>query len=453
MNIVILAAGMGKRMRSEIPKVLHPLAGTPLVGHVIEVARALGPSRLIVIYGHGGSLVPDAFAGQDDLHWVRQELQLGTGHAVAQTIPYLDDSDTTLVLSGDVPLTRQTTLERLMAAAASSAMALLTVNLADPKGYGRILRSEGRITGIVEEKDATPEQRRIAEVYSGILVAPTTSLKRWLGQLSNDNAQGEYYLTDVIGFAAGEGLLIGTAQPDAIWETLGVNSKTQLAELERIHQLDVARRLLEEGVTLMDPARLDVRGRLSCGSDVTIDVGCVFEGDVVLGNHVRIGAHCVIANAHIGEGTLVEPLCHIDRAIIGARAHIGPYARLRPGTDLGREVHIGNFVEIKNSQMADASKANHLSYVGDATVGERVNIGAGTITCNYDGASKHRTIIGDDVHIGSDTQLVAPVHVGAGATVGAGTTVWRDVPPGTLALNEKTQVNRTGWHRPQKPKK
>ncbi len=453
MNIVILAAGMGKRMRSEIPKVLHPLAGTPLVGHVIEVARALGPSRLIVIYGHGGSLVPDAFAGQDDLHWVRQELQLGTGHAVAQTIPYLDDSDTTLVLSGDVPLTRQTTLERLMAAAASSAMALLTVNLADPKGYGRILRSEGRITGIVEEKDATPEQRRIAEVYSGILVAPTASLKRWLGQLSNDNAQGEYYLTDVIGFAAGEGLLIGTAQPDAIWETLGVNSKTQLAELERIHQLDVARRLLEEGVTLMDPARLDVRGRLSCGSDVTIDVGCVFEGDVVLGNHVRIGAHCVIANAHIGEGTLVEPLCHIDRAIIGARAHIGPYARLRPGTDLGREVHIGNFVEIKNSQMADASKANHLSYVGDATVGERVNIGAGTITCNYDGASKHRTIIGDDVHIGSDTQLVAPVHVGAGATVGAGTTVWRDVPPGTLALNEKTQVNRTGWHRPQKPKK
>jgi bifunctional UDP-N-acetylglucosamine pyrophosphorylase/glucosamine-1-phosphate N-acetyltransferase len=453
LNIVILAAGMGKRMRSEIPKVLHPLAGTPLVGHVIEVARALGPSRLIVIYGHGGSLVPDAFAGQDDLHWVRQELQLGTGHAVAQTIPYLDDSDTTLVLSGDVPLTRQTTLERLMAAAASSAMALLTVNLADPKGYGRILRSEGRITGIVEEKDATPEQRRIAEVYSGILVAPTASLKRWLGQLSNDNAQGEYYLTDVIGFAAGEGLLIGTAQPDAIWETLGVNSKTQLAELERIHQLDVARRLLEEGVTLMDPARLDVRGRLSCGSDVTIDVGCVFEGDVVLGNHVRIGAHCVIANAHIGEGTLVEPLCHIDRAIIGARAHIGPYARLRPGTDLGREVHIGNFVEIKNSQMADASKANHLSYVGDATVGERVNIGAGTITCNYDGASKHRTIIGDDVHIGSDTQLVAPVHVGAGATVGAGTTVWRDVPPGTLALNEKTQVNRTGWHRPQKPKK
>jgi bifunctional UDP-N-acetylglucosamine pyrophosphorylase/glucosamine-1-phosphate N-acetyltransferase len=453
LNIVILAAGMGKRMRSEIPKVLHPLAGTPLVGHVIEVARALGPSRLIVIYGHGGSLVPDAFAGQDDLHWVRQELQLGTGHAVAQTIPYLDDSDTTLVLSGDVPLTRQTTLERLMAAAASSAMALLTVHLADPKGYGRILRSEGRITGIVEEKDATPEQRRIAEVYSGILVAPTASLKRWLGQLSNDNAQGEYYLTDVIGFAAGEGLLIGTAQPDAIWETLGVNSKTQLAELERIHQLDVARRLLEEGVTLMDPARLDVRGRLSCGSDVTIDVGCVFEGDVVLGNHVRIGAHCVIANAHIGEGTLVEPLCHIDRAIIGARAHIGPYARLRPGTDLGREVHIGNFVEIKNSQMADASKANHLSYVGDATVGERVNIGAGTITCNYDGASKHRTIIGDDVHIGSDTQLVAPVHVGAGATVGAGTTVWRDVPPGTLALNEKTQVNRTGWHRPQKPKK
>ena len=453
MNIVILAAGMGKRMRSEIPKVLHPLAGTPLVGHVIEVARALGPSRLIVIYGHGGSLVPDAFAGQDDLHWVRQELQLGTGHAVAQTIPYLDDSDTTLVLSGDVPLTRQTTLERLMAAAASSAMALLTVHLADPKGYGRILRSEGRITGIVEEKDATPEQRRIAEVYSGILVAPTASLKRWLGQLSNDNAQGEYYLTDVIGFAAGEGLLIGTAQPDAIWETLGVNSKTQLAELERIHQLDVARRLLEEGVTLMDPARLDVRGRLSCGSDVTIDVGCVFEGDVVLGNHVRIGAHCVIANAHIGEGTLVEPLCHIDRAIIGARAHIGPYARLRPGTDLGREVHIGNFVEIKNSQMADASKANHLSYVGDATVGERTNIGAGTITCNYDGASKHRTIIGDDVHIGSDTQLVAPVHVGAGATVGAGTTVWRDVPPGTLALNEKTQVNRTGWHRPQKPKK
>jgi bifunctional UDP-N-acetylglucosamine pyrophosphorylase/glucosamine-1-phosphate N-acetyltransferase len=350
-------------------------------------------------------------------------------------------------------LTRSSTLVRLLAAAKNSDMALLTVQLDDPKGYGRIVREQGRIARIVEEKDASPAERAVTEIYSGILVAPTESLKRWLGQLANNNAQGEYYLTDVIGFAAREGVAIGSAQPDAPWETLGVNSKAQLAQLERIHQGEVARALLEQGVTLADPARLDVRGRLECGTDVSIDVGCVFLGRVVLGNRVSIGAHCVIAHASIADDAVVEPFCHIDHAAIGRHDHIGPYARLRPGTELGPEVHIGNFVEVKNSQMGAASKANHLSYVGDTTVGERVNIGAGTITCNYDGAAKHRTIIDDDVHIGSDTQLVAPVQIGAGATIGAGTTVWRDVKPGTLVVNEKTQVAREGWQRPRKPKK
>ncbi len=450
MNIVILAAGMGKRMRSEIPKVLHPIAGQSLLAHVLNTARSLQPNRLIVIYGHGGQVVPEAFGAATDIHWVRQAEQLGTGHALAQTVPHLDASAQTLILSGDVPLTRPSTLARLLEAAVDSDMALLTVELDEPKGYGRILRSSGRIVGIVEEKDATPQQRQITEVYSGILVAPTVALRRWLGQLTNNNAQGEYYLTDVIGFAAAEGVEIGSAQPDASWETLGVNSKAQLAQLERIYQGEVARVLLEEGVTLADPARIDVRGTLRCGTDVSIDVGCVFLGNVVLGHRVRVGSHCVIADARIDAGTVIEPFCHIDRATIGEEAHIGPYARLRPGTELAGEVHIGNFVEVKNSQLAKASKANHLSYVGDATVGERVNIGAGTITCNYDGANKHRTVIEDDVHIGSDTQLVAPVRVGAGATVAAGATIWRDVPAGTLALNEKTQVHREGWRRPKK---
>ncbi|MGA2548679.1 MAG: bifunctional UDP-N-acetylglucosamine diphosphorylase/glucosamine-1-phosphate N-acetyltransferase GlmU [Burkholderiaceae bacterium] len=453
MNIVVLAAGMGKRMRSSVPKVLHPLAGQALLGHVLEVARSLSPSRLIVVYGHGGQQVPEAFSALSEITWARQDLQLGTGHAVAQTIDHLDSSPQTLILSGDVPLTRPSTLKRLLAAAEGSDMALLTVELANPTGYGRILRENGRITGIVEEKDATPAQRALSEVYSGILVAPTDALKRWLGMLANNNAQAEYYLTDVIGFAAKEGLDIGSAHPDEAWETLGVNSKSQLAQLERIYQGEVARGLLEAGVTLADPARLDVRGRLECGNDVFIDVGCVFEGHVVLADGVHVGAHCVLSNARVGADAKIEPLCHIDQAVIGERAHIGPYARLRPGTELAEDVHIGNFVEVKNSQIAAASKANHLSYVGDTTVGQRVNIGAGTITCNYDGANKHRTVIGDDVHIGSDTQLVAPVHVGPGATVGAGTTVWKDVPAGALALNEKVQIARMGWTRPKKHKK
>lgn len=453
MNIVILAAGMGKRMRSDLPKVLHPLAGRPLLAHVLDVARKLGPSRLIVIYGHGGETVRNAFADVGDIHWVRQREQLGTGHAVAQAIEHLDESEQTLVLSGDVPLTRTATLQRLISAAAQTNMALLTVELDDPTGYGRIVRDQGRIVAIVEEKDATALQRTICESYSGILVAPTQALKKWLGQLANDNAQSEYYLTDVIGFAARDGIILGSAHPTDPWETLGVNSKAQLAGLERIYQGEIARGLLDKGVTLADPSRLDVRGSLQCGQDVSIDVGCVFEGNVVLGNRVRVRAHCVIVDATIEDDAVVEPFCHIERARVGASCHIGPYARLRPGTELGTEVHIGNFVEVKNSHLAHASKANHLSYVGDATVGERVNIGAGTITCNYDGAAKHRTVIEDDVHIGSDTQLVAPVRVGARATIGAGTTVWKDVPAGTLVVNEKTQVIREGWHRPAKQKK
>lgn len=452
MNVVILAAGMGKRMQSDLPKVLHPLAGKPLLSHVIDTARSLSPGRCCVVYGHGGDAVPARLAAED-LDFALQEPQLGTGHAVMQAMPMLADDQPTLVLYGDVPLTTVSTLQKLVQAAGKDKLAVLTVELDNPTGYGRIVREQARIVRIVEEKDANDNQRQIHEVNTGILIAPTAHLKRWLAKLSNDNAQGEYYLTDIIARAVEDGIAVTSAQPDFVWETLGVNSKVQLAELERIHQHNLARQLLEQGVTLSDPARMDIRGELHCGRDVEIDVGCIFEGKVELADGVKIGAHCVINNARIAKGAVIKPYCHIEYATIGAQAQIGPYARLRPGTVLAEDVHIGNFVELKNSQLAAHSKANHLAYVGDATVGARVNIGAGTITCNYDGANKHRTIIEDDAFIGSDTQLVAPVTVGRGATLGAGTTLTKDAPPDSLTVSRAKQLSISGWQRPVKQKK
>ncbi|MDZ4255819.1 MAG: bifunctional UDP-N-acetylglucosamine diphosphorylase/glucosamine-1-phosphate N-acetyltransferase GlmU [Sulfuritalea sp.] len=438
MNVVILAAGQGKRMHSDLPKVLHPLAGKALLGHVIDTARELGAGKICVVYGHGGERVREALDAPD-LNWARQEPQLGTGHAVLQAMPATVASAPTLVLYGDVPLTRVDTLRRLIAAAGSSSLALLTAHLDQPQGYGRIVRSEGLVTRIVEEKDADDAEKAIREINTGILVAPTVALARWLPTLGNRNAQGEYYLTDIVALAVAEGMPVVTAHPAAAWETEGVNSKLQLAALERVHQRNVADALMEAGVTLADPARIDVRGELVCGRDVSIDVNCVFEGRVVLGDGVRIKANCVLEDAVVGAGSIV-----------------GPFARLRPGTELGSDVHIGNFVEVKNSRIADHSKANHLAYLGDATIGSRVNVGAGTITCNYDGANKFRTVIEDDVFIGSDTQLVAPVTVGRGATLGAGTTLTRDAPPDQLTVSRAKQVAVPGWKRPvktQKPQK
>jgi bifunctional UDP-N-acetylglucosamine pyrophosphorylase/glucosamine-1-phosphate N-acetyltransferase len=452
MNIVILAAGQGKRMRSDLPKVLHAIAGKSMLAHVIDAARALSPKRIVVVYGHGGERVRDALAAPD-LLWAKQEPQLGTGHAVLQALPQLDPAQPTLVLYGDVPLTRVDTLSELIATAAGDSLALLTVRLDDPFGYGRIVRVDGAIRRIVEEKDADDAEREIDEVNTGILVAPTAALARWLPSLGNRNAQGEYYLTDIVAIAVGEGMPVRSAQPAAHWEVQGVNSKLQLAELERIHQRNIAERLLDLGVTLADPSRIDVRGELVCGKDVSIDVGCVFEGRVELADGVSVGPHCVLKDVGIGADSRILAFCHLESATVGAGNAIGPYARLRPGAQLGTDVHIGNFVEVKNSSIADHSKANHLAYIGDATVGQRVNVGAGTITCNYDGANKHRTVIEDDVFIGSDTQLVAPVTVGRGATLGAGTTLTRDAPPDQLTVSRARQASVPGWKRPQKPKK
>lgn len=452
MNIVILAAGTGKRMRSALPKVLHPLAGRPLLSHVIDTARTLQPSRLVVVVGHGAEQVQAAVAAPDVQFAVQAE-QLGTGHAVRQALPLLDPAQPTLVLYGDVPLTRASTLRRLVDAAHDGRYGILTVTLDDPTGYGRIVRdAAGFVTRIVEQKDASPDELRIAEINTGIIVTPTAQLSMWLGALKNENAQGEYYLTDVVELAIEAGFEVVTSQPDDEWETLGVNSKAQLAELERIHQRNVADALLVDGVTLADPVRVDVRGTLRCGRDVSIDVNCVFEGNVTLADDVTIGANCVIRNASIGAGTRIDAFTHIDGAVLGAHTVIGPYARLRPGAQLADEAHVGNFVEVKNAVIGHGSKANHLTYIGDADIGARVNIGAGTITCNYDGANKFRTVIEDDVFVGSDTQLVAPVRVGRGVTIAAGTTIWKDVAEGVLALNEKTQTAKSGYVRPVKKK-
>jgi bifunctional UDP-N-acetylglucosamine pyrophosphorylase/glucosamine-1-phosphate N-acetyltransferase len=458
MNVVILAAGMGKRMQSALPKVLHPLAGKPLLQHVIDTARSLKPSKLCVIYGHGGAAVPEMVSRLAEttgtaFETALQQPQLGTGHAVMQAVELLDDSAPTLVLYGDVPLTAADSLHRLVDAAGSDKLGILTVEQANPFGLGRIVRENGNIVRIVEEKDASEAERAIREINSGIMVIPTRRLKDWLESLSNNNAQGEYYLTDIVAKAVAEGVAVVSAQPSAEWEVAGVNSKVQLAELERRHQLNIALALLEKGVTLMDPARLDVRGELICGRDVVIDVGCVFEGRVELADGVTVGPHCVLVNVKVGAGAQIKPFCHLEDAVVGDKSQIGPYARLRPGTELGEDVHVGNFVEIKNSQVAAHSKANHLAYIGDATVGSRVNIGAGTITCNYDGANKFRTVIEDDAFIGSDSQLVAPVTVGKGATLGAGTTLTKDAPAGKLTISRSKQLSIEGWKRPVKVKK
>lgn len=454
LNIVILAAGLGKRMQSDLPKVLHPLSGKPMLAHVVDNARQLNPDRIVVVVGHGADIVQKAFAGHADLSFVVQSPQHGTGHAVQQAAPLLLDGDggqdTTLVLYGDVPLVQASTLTGLLKARAEG-MAVLTEKLADPTGYGRIVRDEhGHVVRIVEHKDASEAEQAINEVNTGILAAPTGRLKDWLGRIDNNNAQGEYYLTDVVGLSVADGVPVNAAHAGAPWETLGVNSRIQQAQLERIWQGEQARRLLEQGVTLVDPARFDLRGTLKCGRDVFIDVGCVFEGDVTLADGVHIGPHCVISQATVGEGTVVEAFSHIHQATIGERAKVGPYARLRPGAEIGDEAHVGNFVEIKKSKLGRQSKANHLSYIGDAQVGERVNIGAGTITCNYDGVNKFVTIIEDDAFIGSDTQLVAPVTVGRGATLGAGTTLTKDAPPDQLTLSRSAQKTISGWTRPAK---
>jgi bifunctional UDP-N-acetylglucosamine pyrophosphorylase / glucosamine-1-phosphate N-acetyltransferase len=461
-DVVIMAAGKGTRMKSKLPKVLHQLAGKPLLQHVIDTAAELQARKVVVITGHGAEQVEaacahhvsDAFA----LDFVRQEPQLGTGHAVQQAMPALPDDGVVVVLSGDVPLTQADTLFHLIAASRGTQLALLTLQMPNPTGYGRIVRNAvGTVQAIVEHKDATEAQRQITEIYSGIMAVPAAQLKRWLARLDNRNAQNEYYLTDIVKFAVADGVpVVGHTITDAV-QVAGVNSPVQLAELERAYQLGVAHRLMEEGVRLADPARIDVRGSLLCAHDVSIDVNCVFMGQVNLGQGVQIGANCVIANAVIDDGAVIHPFTHIDGeklgVTVGAQARIGPFARLRSGTHLGATVRVGNFVEVKNSTMATGAKANHLAYVGDATVGERVNYGAGSITANYDGANKHRTVIEADVHVGSNCVLVAPITVGAGGTIGAGSTVTKNTAPGALTVARGKQVSIADWVRPvKKPK-
>ena len=466
MNIVILAAGQGKRMKSALPKVLQTLAGKPLLQHVLITALSLQNKQTktgpIVVVGHGAADVKAflANANKDDpsfskVSTVLQAEQKGTGHALLQALPKLDLQEPTLVLYGDVPLTSKKTLSKLTKLAdgvrgQDSALALLTQNLANPTGYGRIIRdADGSVKEIVEEKDASAAQKALQEINTGIMVLPTNALKKWLKALRASNAQGEYYLTDVIAMAVKDGVPIRTTQADDEFDTIGINSRDQLASLERIYQLSIAKQLMDAGVSLADPARIDVRGNLECGADVFIDVGCVFEGYVALASGTKVGPYCVIRNSVIGKSVAVHAYSHIDGAKVGNQSVIGPYARLRPGADLSNDVHIGNFVEVKNSKIAANSKANHLSYVGDSIVGSRVNIGAGTITCNYDGVNKHQTIIEDDVFIGSDTQLVAPVRVGRGATLGAGTTLTKDAPANQLTVSRARQVSLQ-WKRPVK---
>jgi len=453
LNVIVLAAGQGTRMQSDAPKVLHPLAGKPLLAHVLDHARALRPQRMVVVVGHAAEQVRTAFADQPDVAFVHQAEQLGTAHAVQHALPILEDAPpeaVSLILYGDVPLVQPQTLQRLLQACGTG-VALLTQSLADPAGYGRIVRgTQGQVLRIVEHKDASKQERAISEVNTGILAVPTAKLKEWLARVNKQNAQNEYYLTDVIALAVADGVPVHTAQPEHDWEPLGVNSRAQQAALERFWQQEQARRLLAQGVTLADPARFDLRGSLQCGRDVFIDVGCVFEGQVTLHDGVHVGPHCVIADAQVGAGACIQAFSHVARATIGASAQIGPYARLRPGADVGAQAHVGNFVEIKNTRLGTGAKANHLAYVGDATVGARVNIGAGVITCNYDGVNKHRTVIEDDAFIGSDTQLVAPVHVGQGATIGAGTTLTRDAPAQQLTLARASQTSVPAWKRPVK---
>lgn len=453
LDIVIMAAGKGTRMKSSLPKVLHKLAGRSLLQHVLGTAASLGATRIITITGHGAEQV-EAAVQAPGLLFVRQMPQLGTGHAVQQAVPQLHDEGTTLILNGDTPLIEAATVRALVDACGGERFALLTITLADATGYGRIVRDGEQVRAIVEHKDATPAQREIREVNTGVMAVPTKRLKGWLAKLDNKNAQGEYYLTDIIAMAVADGVPVVTAQPKSETEVLGVNSPMQLADLERRYQRARAEALMEAGVRLADPARFDVRGSLTCGSDVEIDVNCIFDGEVELGDGVRIGANCVVRNARLLAGAVIHPFTHIDGEAqgvsVGRGALVGPFARLRPGAQLGDEVHIGNFVEVKNSTLAKGAKANHLAYLGDATVGERVNYGAGSITANYDGANKHRTVIGDDVHVGSNCVLIAPVVIGAGATIGGGSTISKDAPAGQLTVSRAKQVSLEGWTRPVK---
>jgi bifunctional UDP-N-acetylglucosamine pyrophosphorylase / glucosamine-1-phosphate N-acetyltransferase len=453
LNIVILAAGKGTRMHSNTPKVLHCIGGQPILAHVIACAKALNPQKIIVVYGYGGETVREAFA-HEDIIWVNQAEQHGTGHAVQQAVPHLDNNATSLILLGDVPLVDVEACKKLIELATNK-LAILSFNKPDPTGYGRIVRAaSGSVTAIVEHKDATEAERKIVEVNTGMMAMPNVDLINWLSRLSNKNAQGEYYLTDIVEFAVKDGIeVVAEITPDK-WSVTGINSKTDLSLIERVHQSRIANKLLLQGVTLKDASRLDVRGVLNCGRDVEIDVNCVFEGDVNLGDNVKISANCVIKNATILNGTQILPFTHIDDAQIGANSRIGPYARIRPGTVLQNETHVGNFVELKNAQIDIGSNINHLSYVGDATIGKNVNIGAGTITCNYDGANKFRTVIEDGAFIGSDTQLIAPVTVGKGATIAAGSTISKDVPAGGLTVcRAKEQKTYANWQRPVKIKK
>lgn len=462
LDIVIMAAGKGTRMKSSLPKVLHRLGGRSLVAHVIDTATRVGARNIVVVTGHGAadveSALDGAVPGVTPL-FARQIPQLGTGHAMQQAMPLLPDDGTVVVLSGDVPLIGESTLRALVAESAGRRLALLTIQVDKPTGYGRIVRAlgqetEGEVLAIVEEKDANEGQRAINEIYSGVMAVPARLLKTWLTRLDNKNAQGEYYLTDVVGFATVDGVPVVAHRTDDALQVAGVNSPAQLAALERAYQLRQADALMAQGVRLADPARFDLRGTLACEADVEIDVNCVFEGAVSLGAGVRIGANCVIANARIETGSVIHPFTHIDGekagVTVGAGSLVGPFARLRPGARLGAEVHIGNFVEVKNSTLAAGAKANHLAYLGDATVGQRVNYGAGSITANYDGANKHRTVIGDDVHVGSNCVLVAPVTIGAGGTIGGGSTVTKSTEPGALTISRARQTSFANWQRPKK---
>jgi bifunctional UDP-N-acetylglucosamine pyrophosphorylase/glucosamine-1-phosphate N-acetyltransferase len=452
LSIIILAAGQGTRMRSDLPKVLHPLGGRPLLGHVLDTARRFGDVALHVVVGHGADRVRAAFP-DPAIHWVTQEEQLGTGHAVAQVLPDIPDEHAVMVMYGDVPLIRKETLGALQVIALNNEVGLLTAELDDPTGYGRILHAaDGSIVGSVEEKDATDRQRRIREVNTGFVAAPARSLRNWVASLDNNNAQGEFYLTDIIARAVTDGIIVRGITTKDRNEVLGVNTRAQLATLERCYQLRQARACMEDGVTLIDPARFDLRGRLDAGQDVVIDVNAVLEGEISLGDRVSIGPNVVMRDVTVADDVTILANCVVEEADIGAGARIGPFARIRPGTRLAQSTHVGNFVEIKNSGVGAGSKINHLSYIGDTGIGRDVNIGAGTITCNYDGANKHRTVIGDGVFIGSDTQLIAPVKVADGATIGAGSTITNDAPAGELTLSRAPQETRKGWQRPVKKK-
>jgi bifunctional UDP-N-acetylglucosamine pyrophosphorylase/glucosamine-1-phosphate N-acetyltransferase len=453
-SVVILAAGQGKRMHSDLPKVLQPLAGRPLLAHVLAAARALEPAAIHVVYGHGGDAVKAAFAAQPDLSWVLQSQQLGTGHAVLQALPSIPDDHQVVVAFGDVPLVSTRTLQRLVKDSADGDLALSTAVVDDPSGYGRVIRDErGEVERIVEDKDATDDERRVNEVNTGLMAFAAGPLRRFLAQLDNDNAQGEYYLTDVIARAVDGGTKVKGTVIASPTEVLGINDRAQLAIAERMLQRRIAQDLMSRGVTFADPERVDVRGELTVGRDVFIDVGAVFEGVCELGDRVRIEPYCVIANSKLGAGTVVHPHSVIADALAGPDCEIGPFARLRPGANLVSDVKVGNFVEVKKSTIAEGSKVNHLSYIGDTEIGRNANVGAGTITCNYDGANKHKTTIGDRAFIGSGTMLVAPVTVGADATIGAGSTITKDAPPGELTIERSKQTTVTGWQRPKKKPK